>query len=258
MSVPELQDGKVVVNLEVLASVPFTPPVFKSPSSFAIKDLVYLGDMSSIFSGTFDGEPALIETCTRIPFRVVCRELKIIADLESPGLLEVLGTMKNPSLGVISIAYRNFPFILANENVPHEKLPRLFLSLLKTLAQIHEKNIAHNWICRTSVYIDTSMETVKLGSMHAATPIDTPEPLIPIHPCAPKTRADGDRRPDDVYSAALWFLSFYLDDPSLALETLDELKLDDNLKTLVRKMTTATPSDRITAEDAANELETLI
>ena len=258
MSVCELQDANVLVNLEVLASVQFTRPVFKSSSSFAIKDLVYLGDMSSVFAGTFSGEPALIETCTRIPFRVVCRELKLLSSLEMPGLLEVLGTMKNASLGVVTIAYKSFEFVRANEPIPLEKLPQVWLALLRTVAELHGKNVAHNWICRSSVYVNADLSGVKLGSMHAAALVGEPAPLVPVHPCAPARRAEGDRRPDDVFSAALWFLSFHSDDPKLALENLDDMKIGKRMKKLVKKMTCEAPEERVTAEDAANELEKLL
>lgn len=255
----ELQDESVTVSLESLASVKFTHPTLSPPKTFAIRGLLGLGDMSSIFLGDFENTPAILEVCTRIPYVLVCRELAILNELGYRGTLKVRGAMKNPSLGVITIAYEHFDFKNWTEDIPSDKLLKLLLNLLKILKNMHKKKIAHNWICRQSVYVSTDLETVKLGLFHAAARVGEPTPLVPRHQCAPPNRNEGDGRPDDIYSAALWYLSFIKSDKSeLSVQNLDTIGLSEPVKQLIERMVVANPAERISADDAVKLLERII
>ncbi|OHT01820.1 hypothetical protein TRFO_07382 [Tritrichomonas foetus] len=204
----QLQDSKVSVNLETLASVNFVAPAFRQLTDFSISTLIYHGYMSSIFHGKVENTPVIIEACSRIPYRLVCREIKLLNDLNINNIVKIAALTRNSSLGIICLAYKLFDFQPWTEIVPQKCLPNLLFSLLTVLSEIHANDIFHGWVCRSSVYVNPDFKSIILGSFHAAAKIGDPAPLIPDHPCAPPKISEEDRRPDDIYSAALWFHHF--------------------------------------------------
>ena len=105
-----LEDQNYQVNLEVLSTVAYVPPIFRPLGDFLITELIYQGDASSIFRGKLDETPVIIETCTRIPFRLVCKEIKMIKELKISNVVKIKACTRNPSLGIISIAYEPIEF----------------------------------------------------------------------------------------------------------------------------------------------------
>ena len=251
----QLQDKKVSINLETLSSINFVSPNFRPLKDFSISSLIYHGNYSSLFKGKVDNKNVIIETCTRIPFRLVCREIKLLNDLEIQNIVKISHLTKNSSLGIISIAYQDFDFQPWTEIVPQKNLPRLLLVLLKTLSELHAKNVFHGWICRSSIFVNPNFKTLTLGSFHAAANINEPAPFIPEHPCAPPNINKTDRRTDDVYSAAMWFLSFYKQDPHALIEKLNSLSFEPELLKLIQSMVDEDPEKRITAQDAVTKLQ---
>jgi serine/threonine protein kinase len=250
----EMEDKKVKVDLSVLASVTFVPPQFRPTADFTIKSLLYHGDLSSLFSGTLEGRPVVIETCSRVPFRLVCRELKLLSELAHPGIVKVVGVCRKPTLGVVNIAYADMDFVPWPEPIPWGHVPRLLLALMRTVDHIHQKNIFHSWICRSSVYISRDLDSVKLGAFHAACRIGELCPLVPLHSCAPVERiAEADRRPDDVYSAGMWCVSLFG-----GVDDWESAEVDQRFRKIVEKMIVEDPAARITAGAACQKLEKLL
>lgn len=256
----QLQDKKVTVNLETLVSVSFVPPAFHPLTDLSISSLIYHGDMSSLFHGKFLNNPAIIETCTRIPFRLVCRELTLLNELNIKNIVQVSAVARNASLGIISIAYKDFSFQPWTELIPQDHLPQLLLSLLTILSQLHAKNVFHGWICRSSIYVSPDFKDLTLGSFHAASKIGEAAPLIPNHPCSPPSISGTDRRADDVYSAAIWFLSFYTQNPQQTIEQskLDSLSIQPDILDLIKQMTHDKTENRIKASEALKKLQSIV
>ena len=256
----QLQDKKVTVNLETLISVSFVPPTFHPLTDLTISSLIYHGDMSSLFHGKFLNNPAIIETCTRIPFRLVCRELTLLSELNINNIVQVAAVTRNASLGIVSIAYKDFTFQPWTAVIPQNNLPQLLLLLLNILSQIHAKNVFHGWVCRSSIYVSPDFKNLTLGSFHAAAKLGEAAPLIPNHPCSPPTLSETDRRADDVYSAAIWFLSFYTQNPQQAIEQskLSSLPIQPEILDLIKQMTLDKTENRIKASDASTKLQNII
>ena len=256
----QLQDTKVTINLEKLASVGFVPPSFHPLTDLSISSLIYHGNMSSLFQGKFSNTPVIIETCTRIPFRLVCRELALLNELKINNIIQVSAVTRNSSLGIICIAYKSFPFQPWTEVIPTNFLPKLLLSLLNILSQLNAKNVYHGWICRSSIYVSPDFQSLILGSFHAAAKLGEVSPLIPNHPCSPPTSYEEDQRVDDVYSAAIWFLSFFIQNPQQAIEQskLDSLSIQPEILDLIKQMTEEKPEKRIKSADAVKKLQNIL
>jgi hypothetical protein len=246
----QLDDKSLAVSLKDLASINIPPPQLRPLSDFSILSVVYQGDLSSLFRGTFTSLPALIETCTRIPYTLVCREVKLLSELDIPGIVRIEGVTKNRSLGIVTLAYRPFDFQPWTEPIPPEQLGVLLLSLLKIVAQLHAREIHHSWICRSSVYVSRDLRQVTLGSFHAACRISEPQTFVPRTSCSPQTLSKGDRRPDDVYSAGMWCLSYLTEDIEAAMQDWHNFSCDKKLKGVLRKMVKENPVERVTAEEA--------
>lgn len=256
----QLQDKKVTVNLEKLVSVNFIQPTFHPLTDLSISSLIYHGDMSSVFHGKFSNAPVIIETCTRIPFRLVCRELTLLNELQINNIVQVAAVTRNASLGIVCIAYKDFPLQKWTEVIPQNHLPQLFASLLNILSQLHSKNVFHGWICRSSIYVSPDFQNLTLGSFHAAAKLGEAAPLIPNHPCSPPTLSETDRRADDIYSAAIWFLSFFTQNPQQAIEQskLNSLPIQPQILDLIKQMTLDKSENRIKAADALTKLQNIL
>lgn len=254
----QLEDKSLSVSLKDLASINIPPPQLRPLSDFTIVSVLYQGDVSSLFRGTFAGLPALLETCTRVPYSLVCHEVKLLSELDIPGIVRVEGVTKNRSLGIMTLAYRPFDFQPWTEPIPPEQLGELLLSLLKIVSQLHSKEIHHSWICRSSVYVARDLRNVTLGSFHAACRISGPQTFIPTTPCSPPVPLNGDRRPDDVYSAGLWCLSYLTDDLQKVIQDWHSLECDRKLKSVLRKMVKENAAERVTAEEACGLLREFV
>ena len=250
-----VQDKKFRVNLEVLASTSYTQPPFRPLSSFSISNILMHGDTVSLFHGHFEGAEVLIETCNRIPFRLACREIKYLntelAQVEN--IVKIKGCTRNSSLGIVSLAYDNFDLIPWTTKIPTNNLIPLFAQLLGIISKLHHRHISHNCICRSSVYINKEQNAVLLGFFHAAVKTGDVAPLVFMHPCAPKTPA-ADSRKDDLYSAALWFLSYFEEDPHKALEKVESYGLPEPIVTVLKKLTAEVEGDRISADKASKAI----
>ncbi|KAH0785035.1 CMGC family protein kinase [Histomonas meleagridis] len=255
---PEFDDKDVNINLELLSNIQYTQPVFREMEDFSISSLIYHGNMSSLFHGKMNGQEAILEVCTRIPFKLVCREISLLNELNNiPNIIKIIGITRNPSMGIITLAYEPFPFLSHIERIPHEKLYNLLISLLFILKKIHKKGICHGWICRSSVMVSPDFSRVVLSSFHSAAKIDSQRPLTPNSICSPEDKCEKDPRKDDIYSAALWFLSFFKDDPKVALKQIDSLPIEQNLIKVIKLMTTSDLEKRITADIAIKYLQKL-
>ena len=246
------------MNLELLSNVQYTQPEFQELSDFSISSLIYHGNMSSLFHGKMNGEDAIIEICTRIPFKLVCREISLLNELNIPNIVKIIGITRNPSMGIISLAYEPFLFQSHIETIPTEKLPNLLISLLLVLKQVHKKHISHGWICRSSVMVSPDYSHITLASFHAAAKIDGQRPLISNSSCSPEKRCDEDPRKDDIYSAALWFLSFYKENPKSALKQIKSLPIEQKLRKVIKLMTDDNFEKRITASVAVKCLQKVL
>jgi hypothetical protein len=170
--------------------------------------------------------------------------------LDCPGIVRIAGVTRKPTLGVVNIAYVHLDFIPWTEPIPKDHLPRLLLNLLRIIDYLHQRNISHSWICRSSVYVHRDFSSLTLGAFHAAGRVGEPWPFVAIHPCLPKERLTGeDRRPDDVYAAGMWCLGY--------LEGSEEGNENAGLRKVISKMTVKEAGLRINAADACKELEEL-
>lgn len=253
----KLQDSKYHVSLSDLSNVNFVQPAFRPLNTFSIASLIYHGDTATILKGHYESKPVIIETCNRIPFRLVCRELVYFEqDLKQiENIVKIKAITRNTSLGVISIAYENIDFIPWPTKIPTEKLVPLFATLLKTISQIHAKKFSHGCICRSSIYVTPDFKSITLGCFHAAVKTGDIVAFTYDHPCMPKTKARLDARKDDLYSAAMWFLSFFESNPQDALSHLDKLEIPKEVASVIKKLTAESENDRISAEDAYKALQ---
>ena len=131
------QDKNFHVNLEQLASTTYSQPPFRPLSSFSISSLILHGDTVSLFNGHYEGVDAIIETCNRIPFRLVCREIKYLNSelLQVENIVKIKGCTRNSSLGVVSIAYDNFSILPIKNQIPLNNLIPLFSQLLTIISK---------------------------------------------------------------------------------------------------------------------------
>ena len=250
-----VQDKNFHVNLEMLSSTAYTQPPFRPLSSFSISSIIYHGDTISLFKGHFEGADAIIETCNRIPFRLVCREIKYLnTDLaQVENIVKIKGCTRNSSLGVVSLAYENFDIIPWPTPIPTELLIPLFSQLLAILSKLHHRHISHGCVCRSSVYVQKDMKSLILGFFHGSVKNGDAAPIIFDTPCSPKKRAT-DPRKDDLYSAALWFLSYFSEDPHEALNKLDKIKIPQEIKSVIKKLTNENEGERISADKASKAI----
>lgn len=253
-----LQDDDISMNLESLASVIYISPEFRALTDFSIISLLFHGNMSSLFTGMLDNKPVIIETCNRIPFRLVCREIKLLKDLHIDGIVKFAGCTKNSSLGIVSIAYESFQVQSWTQPIQYDELVPLFYKLLSILSQLHQNKISHSWICRSSIYISPDHKSLTLGSFHAASKPGEPAPFVPNHPCAPKERHRENPMTDDIYSAALWFLSYLTPDPNKILDNLGSIGINNKISRLLTKMINPDGDKRITADKAVRKLRKLM
>jgi hypothetical protein len=242
----------VAVCLKDLAAVTFTAPQFRPLTDFAIRSLIYQGDYSALFNGLLDGRFALLETCARIPYSLVCREVKLLNDLRIPGTISIIAVAKQPSVGVITLAYDPVMFRPWTDPIPVDCLPLLLLRLLEIVARLHEREVHHSFICRSSVYVSHDLDTVTLGAFHAAGKVGEPAPFVPTTSCSPPVRAERDRRPDDVYAAGAWCLSYVTED--VREVNWEGLTIDKRLRRVLQKMVIAEAGARITAQEACAAL----
>jgi hypothetical protein len=246
----EKEDRSVSVDLEPLSSVKFQLPAFRAPTDFSIRALIALGDTAAIFLGSHNGDAVFLESCTRVPFRLVCREISLLSSLRIPQLMCPSACTRHPSLGVVTLAYPYFDFVPWTEQIPPRQLPALFRQLLRILSALHEQSVSHSWVCRSSIFVTTDYQTLVLGSSHAAARIGEAAPFVPTTPCSPPRRHDEDRRADDVYSAAMWYLLFLGGDPRAAAD-----ELPPRARAVLLRMVDADPRARPTASDALSLLE---
>jgi hypothetical protein len=239
------EDRSVSVNLEALSSVGFQLPAFRAPTDFSIRALIAHGDTASLFLGSFDGQAVFLEPCTRIPFRLVCREISLLASLNIRQLMCPSACTRHPSLGVVTLAYLYFDFVPWTEQIPPQYLHGLLQQLLRILGDLHRENVHHSWVCRSSIFVTTDYQTVVLGSSHAAAKIGEAAPFVPTTPCSPPQRNDEDRRTDDVYAAGMWFLSFFGGDTRTAVE-----ELPPPVREVLVRMIDPDPRKRPTSSDA--------
>jgi hypothetical protein len=244
----------VSVSLIDLATVTFTPPPFRPLSDFTILSLIYHGDYSSLFTGLLDSHPVLLETCTRIPFSLVCREIKLLADLRIPNTVKLRGFTKHPSLGVITLAYESVDFQPWTDPIPPDRLPHLLLNLLEILARLHERDLHHSFVCRASVYVSPDFDSLNLGSFHTAGKVGELAPFVVSTSCSPPVRCERDLRRDDVYAAGLWCVSYLADDPRAAAEDLARLEIDKRLRRVLQRIVDPDADARATAEEACAAL----
>lgn len=257
----QLQDTNVSIDLQALASLSFVHPTFRQLSTFSISSLIYFGNFSSLFRGKVEGNPAIIETCTRIPYIIVCREYQLLNELNSiNNIVKITHLTRNPSQGIVSISYQPFEFIPWTDTIPNDSLPKLLLILLNILKDLHRNNVFHGWICRSSIYVTPNFESLTLGSFHASGKVGEAIALTPNHPCAPSKPSQNDKRADDIFSAALWFISFYKQNPQevVAESKIDQIPIDQSLRELLKEMTKEKDDERITAEIAADKLHQIL
>lgn len=223
-----MKDEKVCVNLEVLASTMYNQPSFSPLTDFLLTKMVYHGDMVTLFCGKYKREPAVVEVCNRIPYRIVCREIRYLTELAGiPGIPRILGQTKNSSLGIASIAYEWFDFMPYSVSLSLEQILPIFKMLLSTLNKIHHKSLSHRWISRQTVHILKDLSGFFLTSFHCAAKIGDPIPMTIMHPCMSPDPCFSDPRKDDIYSAAEWFLSFFDDKsqiPASIAEIISKMK----------------------------------
>jgi hypothetical protein len=65
-------------------------------------------------------------------------------------------------------------------------------------------------------------------------------------------------RPDDVFAAALWFLSFFGSDPKEVAASIEQIEIEPRLKQIIEIMTAANAVERPTAEVAAAKVEEVV
>ena len=244
-----MEDNKFEIDLESLAMINYPSPNFCPLTDLSIIDLIYHGDLISFFSGKYLNENILIETCNRIPYRLACREYKILTEfLNVDSIVKVKCITRNPSLGFVAFGYQWFDFIPKNQEIPFEKLPILFNSLLNTISKLHQKNIIHNWICRSTVHILSKYDSIILSSFHSAFKIGEPSPLTVFHKCHSLNLNHLELKKGDVYSCAKWYLSFY------NFKSIDEIEIPLKIKNLLKKMLNSNIDERCTIDQALEKL----
>ena len=255
METGQLQDKNYTIDLQTLSNVKYSTPQFNKLEDFLLTELIYHGDTTTLFSGSFLGEPALVEVCTRIPFRVVCREIDILSDLKATdGIIKVKGCTRNPSIGVVTLALEPFDFRQWWHPIKINDAFRLFRDLLRIVTELHAKNYFHGWICRSSVFVAEDLSHVTLGFFHAAAKVGKPAPIVfrRLGPIGER-RAD-DPRQEDVYDAALWFLSFLDGEPLRVLYEIHSTDLPPPLIALIESMGSSDPMNRPPAHQCLEAL----
>ncbi|EAY22601.1 hypothetical protein TVAG_036260 [Trichomonas vaginalis G3] len=255
-----IQDKNFHVNLSELSKIKFPVPSFKPLNTFSISSILYHGDTASIFKGHYDNQVVIIETCTRIPFLLVCREYQYLTQElnQIENIVKIKALTRNTSLGVVSIAYEDIDFVPWSTPIPVDNLIPLFSMLLSTLSKIHHKKFSHGSICRSSIYISPDFKNLTIGCFHAAVKIGDLTALVYNHPCMPKSKNTTDPRKSDLYSAALWFLSYFDEDPHVALEKVDSLPIPPEIISIIHKLTCEDESERISADKASKAIQAFL
>lgn len=251
--IPRLQDSRYHVNLSNLSNLNYVTPTFKPLDTFLISSFVYLGDTATISRGKAANAPAIIETCIRVPFRLVCREISYLQDNLNKinNIVKIKTLTRNQALGVVSIAYEDFDFVPWETPIPTDKLIPLFEILLTTLSAIHSLKFSHGCICRSSIFISPDFTKLTLGCFHAAVKSGDIVAFTYDHPCMPQNKSKTDPRKDDVYSAAFWFLSYFNDNPYDALKNIEKLQLPKEIVSVLQQLTAEKENERLDAEKAA-------
>lgn len=240
------------MNLELLSRHDYPPAVLLPLSDFSLVSLLSHSNYSTIFSGKHSGAECVLETCDRIPYRIVCSEIALLNELSDVAdIVRVIGATKNDSLGVVSIAYspfcakRSMQSVSAEGNAPIA----LLVELLSILKHLHRRNVFHGWVCDASVMIKEEGDGVVLAGFHSAGKVGDKRPFCLRYPGMPEQLCQEDPRKDDVYAAAVWFLSFYTK-PENALSELKELPIEKKMKKIIRLMTSQDIEKRISASVA--------
>lgn len=254
-----IQDKDYHVNLSDLANVNCSSSFnlnFQPLSSFILSKILFQGDTATIFRGTCEGQTCIIETCNRIPYRLVCREIQYLTtDLgHLENIVKITSYTKNTSLGVVALAYENFDFIPWTTQIPIEYLIPLFATLLATLSKLHHRKYSHGCICRSSIFVSPDFKSMKLGCFHAAVKTNDIVAFTYNHPCSPKGNSVPDARRADLYSAALWFLSYFDEDPHNALEHLETLPIPTEIKEVLLRLTTDEEAERLSGDKASKAI----
>lgn len=252
----KIEDDNYSVDLRFLSVVNYPFLQFNDLTDFSISQMIYRGETVTLFSGHFLKQKAIIETCNRVPFKLVCREINILNKLSKVnGVVNVLGFTKNSSLGIVTLAYKYIEITPYTIAIPQDKLLRLFESLVSIVAKLHKNRIVHHWICKSSVYVDKSFSNITLGCFHAAHIIGEPAPLV-IHTQYCPRKAFSDETKTDLYMCAMWYLSYRADDKiENPLDLINSLDLDSRLEDVLKDMISG--SSNITAEKVVNAISLL-
>ena len=240
------------VNLELLAKQEYTQPAFSLPTDFSLVSIISHRDFSTIFNGIYQGEACIIESCNRIPYRIVCKTISLLNELNDiPNIVKLIAVTKSDSLGVVSLGYYPFNTKCMMQDIDIEKGTHisLLLDLLKILKQLHKKEVFHGWICKESVMIKEKIDGVILTGFYSAGKVGDKRPFYLKYKGMPENQCHEDPRKDDVYGAAIWFLSFYTK-PENALDKIKSLPIEKKLKNVIRLMTSPNFEKRITASVA--------